>query len=183
MIAYKAFNKDLTCTLGKGTFQYEEGKIYTEDTAKCAKTGFHCTNDPLDTLLYYPDMKHSRYYIVDARGDINEDGNDSKISCTEIELVKELTIETFVYHALYYIVKHPKRKNNENYVKREKAESYGPFVIVRGKNPSAAGKEGCVIGLLKEKEDSEEIEEMAIYVAGEDGILPETCIDINGKEI
>ena len=31
MKAYKAFNKDLTCTLGKGTFQYEEGKVIREE--------------------------------------------------------------------------------------------------------------------------------------------------------
>ena len=35
MIAYKGFNKDLTCTMGKGRFQYEVGKSYKEDSAKC----------------------------------------------------------------------------------------------------------------------------------------------------
>ena len=187
MIAYKAFNKDLTCTSGRGVFQYEEGKVYKEDNAKCATTGFHCTNDPLDTLTYYPAMDKSVYYTVDARGDINEDGVDSRISCTEIELMERLDIEDFVYHALLYMFQHPKRKSNEKYVKREKAkpESYRDkwFVIVRGKNPAAAGDKGCVLGLLKEKKDSEEIEEIAIYVVGEDGIKPDTYIDINGEEL
>ena len=30
MIAYKGFNKDLTCTMGKGSFQYEVGKTYKD---------------------------------------------------------------------------------------------------------------------------------------------------------
>ena len=47
MIAYKGFNKDLTCTMGKGRFQYEVGKSYKEDSAKCASTGFHCTEEPI----------------------------------------------------------------------------------------------------------------------------------------
>lgn len=182
MRAYKAFNKDLTCTKGKGIFQYKEGEVYREDSAKCAQTGFHCTNNPLDTLIYYGNMDNSVYYIVDARGDINEDGADSRISCTEMELVHELNIETFVQHALCYIVKHPKRKMNEQYVQREKAKGGKWFAIVRGKNPTAAGPAGCILGFLKEKEDSEEIEEIAIYVVGED-VKPDTYIDIDGKEL
>ena len=48
MIAYKGFNKDLTCTKGKGVFQYEPGKKYVEEKAKCARTGFHAATNPLD---------------------------------------------------------------------------------------------------------------------------------------
>lgn len=182
MRAYKAFNEDLTCTMGRGTFQYKEGKRYQEDSAKCARTGFHCTNNPLDTLMYYPNMDKAVYYMVEAGGDINEDGADSRISCTEIELLQKLDMEMFVYHALHYMIKHPKRKTNELYVQREEGKGDKWFVIVRGKEPIAAGAEGCVIGLLKEKKDSDEIEEMAMYVAGEDGIKPDTYIDIDGKE-
>ena len=53
MIAYKGFNKDLTCTMGKGRFQYEVGKSYKEDSAKCASTGFHCTEEPIEVLSWY----------------------------------------------------------------------------------------------------------------------------------
>ena len=52
MIAYKGFNKDLTCTKGKGVFQYEPGKKYVEEKAKCARTGFHAATNPLDVLSY-----------------------------------------------------------------------------------------------------------------------------------
>ena len=35
MRAYKGFNKDLVCTMGKGQYQYEVWKTYKEDVAKC----------------------------------------------------------------------------------------------------------------------------------------------------
>ena len=75
MIAYKGFNKDLACTLGKGTFQYVVGKTYREDAAKCVKTGFHCVEEPIEVLRWYSGNT-ARYCIVEAKGDINEDGND-----------------------------------------------------------------------------------------------------------
>ena len=33
--------------------------------------------------------KNSVYYIVDASGDLDEDGEDSKISCTKMRLLKK----------------------------------------------------------------------------------------------
>ncbi|MCM1159355.1 MAG: hypothetical protein NC300_11335 [Bacteroidales bacterium] len=182
MIAYKAFRKDLTCTLGRGKFQYEEGKTYREDTAKCARGGFHSTNNPLDTLIYYPDMDNSVYYIVRAGGDINEDGEDSRIASTELTLLKRLTTEEFVIHAMNYVWEHPKRAAGKE-IQREKAQGNKWFAIARGKNPAAKGPEGCILGCLKEKKDSDEIEEMAVYIAGQDGIKPDCFYDIDGKEI
>lgn len=38
-LAYKAFNADLTCTMGRGTFQYEPGIWYEEKEANCVKNG------------------------------------------------------------------------------------------------------------------------------------------------
>lgn len=49
-LAYKGFNKDLTCTMGNGTFQYKPGVWYKEEKAHCARTGFHATDNPLDVL-------------------------------------------------------------------------------------------------------------------------------------
>ena len=53
MIAYKGFNGDLTCTLGKGRFQYEVGRTYKENEAKCARNGFHCVEEPVEVLSRY----------------------------------------------------------------------------------------------------------------------------------
>ena len=33
MLGYKGFRKDLTCTMGRGTFQYEPGRWYDESLA------------------------------------------------------------------------------------------------------------------------------------------------------
>lgn len=177
MRAYKAFNKNLTCTKGRGTFQYKPDTVFEEDRAKCANAGFHCTSNPLDTLKYYPNMDQSVYWIVDAEGDINEDGVDSRISCTKMELVKELTIEEFVYESLLYMAKYPKRE----YSVEEKTLGNEWIAIARGKNPTAAGPDGCVLGLAKEKEDGT-IGAVAIYVAGQD-IEANTYCDIDGKKV
>lgn len=180
MRAYKAFNKDLTCTLGKGTFQYEPGVIYEEEVSKCARTGFHCTSNPLDTLIYYGNMDESRYWIVDAEGDINEDGVDSRISCTKMQLVRELSIEEFVYESLLYMAKYPKRDVTECVKNKVKGNKW--IGIARGKNPIAAGPEGCVMGLAQEDEEGN-IMATAIYVVGEDGIEEDTYYNIDGEVV
>lgn len=180
MKAYKAFNKDLTCTLGKGTFQYEEGKVIREEEAKCARTGLHAASDPLDTLTYYPNMETSVYYVVDARGDINEDGMDSRISCTEMELVRKLDHEEFVYEALLYMAKHPKREINKNVGKETKSGK--DIAIARGKNPRAKGKKGCVLGLYQEDENGE-AKAVAIYVVDGENIEADTYYNIDGKKV
>ena len=65
MIAYKGFHKDLKC-LG---FQFQEHGINETEKANCRQNGFHCAENPLDCLCYYPNWKNSVYYIVDASGD------------------------------------------------------------------------------------------------------------------
>ncbi len=42
MIAYKGFDKDLSCTACGNRFQYELGKWNEEKEANCARNGFHC---------------------------------------------------------------------------------------------------------------------------------------------
>ena len=74
-IAYKAFNADLTCTMGKGVFQYEPGKWYEEPEANCVKNGFHCAANPLDTLDYYYNWDSNQYWLVEVEGDMDEDAD------------------------------------------------------------------------------------------------------------
>lgn len=64
MIAYKGFQKDLKC---RG-FQFQEYGINETEKANCRQNGFHCAENPLDCLCYYPNWKNSVYYIVDASG-------------------------------------------------------------------------------------------------------------------
>ena len=72
--AYKGFHKDLTCTMGRGVFQYREHEWLEEQEANCARNGFHCCYNPLDCLHYYNNFKESAYYFVYADGDIHEIG-------------------------------------------------------------------------------------------------------------
>lgn len=126
MIAYKGFLPGLIC---RG-YQFRMGLNVTEK-ANCAHNGFHCAEDPLDCLRYYGDINHAEYYIVDAGGDIDEDGVDSKISCTELTILKRLTKKELFLHGLAFMADHPKRKWNSN-IKVDKAEAWNGYAAVRG---------------------------------------------------
>lgn len=70
---YKAFNKDMTCTLGKGKFQYEIGKTYEMDSlAEARRNGFHFCLTKDKVYTFYP--KDSIVCVVYALGDIEGDG-------------------------------------------------------------------------------------------------------------
>ncbi len=146
MIAYKGFNKGLVC---RG-YQFHMGLNVT-DVANCRKNGFHCAENPLDCLSYYGDMDTSEYYIVSADGDINEDGEDSKISCTELTIMKRLNRMDFFLHALAFMVDHPKREWS-SHVTADRAESnyYRRYAVARGKDPVARGNKGSILAFAKE---------------------------------
>lgn len=180
-IAFKAFNKDLTCTLGKRIVRYEPGKWFEEPEANCVQNGFHSAENPLDCLTYYSDMASSVYYAVAVDGDVDEDSSDSKISCTRIKLLKELSLEQFVFYAMDYMAKRPMMKTHSK-VKREcSASADNGFTIVRGKNPIAKGKKGTVVGLLKEKIDSPEITDMNLFVIDGENYLEDRYYNVLGK--
>jgi len=179
-MAYKGFEKDLSCTSGGNRYQYKVGIWHEEDKAKCRSTGFHCAENPLDCLNYYPDIKNSVYYIVLADGDVNEDGMDSKISCTRMKLVKELNLKEFVMHSLNYIFSHPYRKDSSR-VRKGLGEAENGFVIVRGKEPVAKGKMGTILAFAKEEPGRRDIYELGMYEVDGKEIMPDTWYDINGR--
>lgn len=181
--AYKGFNSDLTCTMGRGRLQYRENEWMEEPEANCVRNGFHCCYDPLDCLSYYGDFNKSVYYVVLADGDINEDGYNTKIACTRIKLVKKLSKEEFVAHALYYMAKHPFLEVN-GIVEDETArgEAYNGIRIVRGKNPKCAAPLGTVVGMVKEAADSKEITDIMIYTVDGINYLPDVTYFITGEE-
>ena len=92
MIAYKAFDKDLSCTSGGNRYQYRLCIWNEEKEANCARNGFHCAENPLDCLSYYPYWDNAVYYMVLVDGDINEDAYCSRISTTRLKLVKQLNL-------------------------------------------------------------------------------------------
>lgn len=176
MKAYKGFNKDLSC---RG-FKFEEGKTHTEKEANCVQNGFHCAENPLDCLTYYPDWNRSVYYIVEAAGDIDEDGTDTKISCTEMRLIHKLTKDEFIAESLLYMKRYPLRKAYQRYVQEGRASAGELFVIARGKKPLASGELGAVIGMAKEKVDSRDIEKIAVYTVDGDNIKPGIWYTVDG---
>ncbi len=168
MIAIKAFNKDLQATLGQGIVTMEPGKTYEEKTAKCARNGYHCAENPLCALGYYNSMD-SRFFIVEAGGDINQDGYGTRISCTKLTLKKEITRLQLAVLACEYIRKYPEREESETHLFKDKGECKvkDDFVIVRGKNPKVKGVKGSYLFLLKEEKYSRSIQGIyPLYVDG-----------------
>lgn len=161
MIAFKGFTKELSAVLGRGTFRFEPGKTYEEERSKCASGGFHCAEYPFDCLDYYSLDGDNRFFMVEAGGSIDEDNVGSRISCTRLTLLDELTPQKLAYHGMEYMIKHPARDWEKIYQnvhiaveKAEIKESWGsPAVAVaRGRHPMVKGPEGSVLGLLLEPE-------------------------------
>lgn len=168
MLAYKAFSSDLTARMGSGHFQFEPGKTYEEQECKCAHNGFHCAENPLGVLNYYNSID-DRYFIVEAAGDINQDGTGSRISCTRLTLKKEITRIQLAALACEYMRRYPERETESSYVTKDRgrAKTKGDFIIVRGKHPRAAGAKGSYLFLVQEKKASKEI--VGIYAIEIDG--------------
>lgn len=179
MIAYKGFNKDLVCTMGKGSFQYKVGETYKEKEAKCVKTGFHCVEEPIEVLRWYSG-NNARYCIVSAGGDVNEDGND-KIACTEITILKEITLQQLGALECKWIQEHPERACSRYVMKNEGRARAKDIVIVRGKNPKAAGDIGATIFLLKEKKGEKTIDEVGIFEIDGEEFLPDVFYRVDGR--
>lgn len=159
MKAYKAFNGNLTCTKGDGTYQYASGGTYLTDASQTARRGFHCCENPVDCLTWYglpladKNQSGSRIFMVEAAGDIDE--IDDKIACTQLTLVKELDLKALVLEIVRYIILYPNRpwprlgKLFEIAEDSAEAPPHG-FAISRGQNPVVRGGEGAVIAVLVE---------------------------------
>ena len=93
LIAYKAFNDDMTCR----DFQYKEGKSYEiEGKIKLCNRGFHACTNPLDIFNYYNGQIGEDIVIheVYLSGEIDEDNKyDSKVCASKIEIGKRLSLK------------------------------------------------------------------------------------------
>ena len=92
LIAYKAFNGDMSC---RG-FRYEEGETCKLDGGEiklCAR-GFHACINPMDCLNYYwgkigNDVVFHEVYLEDVSDESNE---DSKVVARKITIGREITL-------------------------------------------------------------------------------------------
>lgn len=181
MKAFKGFNKDLTCTMGKGAFKYEVGKTYKENEANCAFTGFHCVEEPIEVLTWYS-SPGSRYCVVNASGDINEDGQE-RISCTEMEVVREISLIELAIYECRFLELHPERKYSKHVERNQGGVTRCGFVIVRGKNPKAKGDIGDCLFLLKEAKESKEIVKINVLEVDGKEVKANTYYGANGKAV
>ena len=172
MIAYKAFRPGLIC---RG-YQFVMGLNIT-DKANCARNGFHSAENPLDCLSYYP-FEDSEFYLVDAGGDIDEDNTDSKIFCTELRIIKQLSQKELFLHALAYMMDHPHRKWS-SHVTADRVHANGGYAVVRGPDPLACGKQGDYLALAKENPVNGKIEQIALAQVDGETILPDVWYDVN----
>ena len=122
------------------------------------------------------------YYIVDASGDLDEDGEDSKISCTKMRLLKKIELKNLLLHGAAYMAKYPNRKWNSQ-VAKESGSSCNGFCIVRGKDPRAKGKKGDFLILLKEQPDNSQILEIGVICVDGQKYPEETWLDVAGEQV
>ena len=179
MIAYKGFEKGLVC---RG-YQFVMGLNRTEE-ANCKENGFHCAENPLDCLTYYSNMDNSEYYIVNAGGDVHEDGLDTKISCTELTVIKRLSRMDLFLHALAFMADHPKRELS-SHVSRDQADAgYRNYAVVRGIDPIACGAVGTILAFAKDDPDGNIVQVALAEVDGK-RILPGVWygVDLVAREV
>lgn len=175
MIAYKGFRPGLICR----NYQFIMGLNVT-DKANCAQNGFHCAEDPLDCLTYYSDIKNSEYYIVRAGGDLDEDGIDSKISCTELTILKRLIPGELLMYGLVFMADHPTRPWN-CHVKKERAEAQWGYALARGVNPVAKGRHGDFLALAKEDPATGRIDQIVVMTVDGTNVRADTWYGVEHK--
>ncbi len=158
MIAFKGFSKDMTARLGKGRYQFEQGRTEHTEKSQTASCGFHCCENPFDCLRYYQ-LEKDRFFLVEAAGSIDED-NQNRIACTEITPLQELSIKQIAGYGMAYMIQHPLRDGWERsgldvIVSRNDVQGNAKILIARGRRPRAKGQEGTVIGLIREPRKGE----------------------------
>lgn len=177
MIAYKGFDPGLICR----DYQFQMGLNVTEK-ANCARNGFHCAEDPLDCLSYYSDMNRSEYYLVNAGGDVDEDDRDSKISCTELTILKKLDREEFFLHALAYMMDHPGRKCSSRVMRDIGTTGKSSYVLVRGVDPMARGGRDSILAFAKEEPKTGRIIQVTLTCVDGKRAKPDVWYDADLKE-
>ena len=181
IVGVKGFDLNLKCR----DYQFEVGKTHKEKSAKCCKSGFHFCENPLDVFGYYPPGE-SRFCIVEGSGDIDREGDDSKVSCTELKVVREIQPFEFADLAKEYILKNvtdeksntgdqSSSSNTGNYSSSSNTGNYSSssvsgsesVAIVTGYQGKAKGALGCWIVLTERNSEMEILDIRAVKVDGD----------------
>lgn len=159
MIAFKGFTKELVSRLGDGKKEnchFRVGETKKVEKSKTVSCGFHCCENPFECLTYYNLDGKNRFFMVEAAGDIDEDASN-RIACTEITLLKELTVMEFAMEGMKYIISHPDRRDWQQShgtvnvgLSKATAPMENCIAIARGQNPMVKGPKGSILGLIVE---------------------------------
>lgn len=104
---------------------------------------------------------------------------DSKISCTELTVLKRLTKEELFLHGLAFMADHPKRKWNKH-VRKDRAEARGGYAVVRGADPIAKGcRKGDVLAFAKEDPATGGIQQIVVATIDGKTLLPDVWYGAN----
>ena len=206
---FKGFDKDLKCR----DYQYEVGKEFEEEgKIEACSNGFHFCENPLDVLGYYPpstEKGSSRYCIVKGSGNIDRDGDDTKVACSKLYISAEIGLKGIIEAGVKFILdkvnwKDNKKSNtgnqsaatntgdqsaatNTGYQSAAEVTGKESIAIVTGKDSKAKGSIGCWIVLTERGEWDGNVypikEVKAVRVDGEI-IKPDTYYKlINGEVI
>ena len=196
---FKGFDKDLKCR----DYQYEVGKEFEEKgKIKACSNGFYFCENPFDVLGYYPpstEKGSSRYCIVKGSGNIDRDGNDSKVACSKLHISAEIGLKGIIEAGVKFILDKVNWKDNKesntgyqsaatNTGDRSAAEVTGKesIAIVTGKDSKAKGGIGCWIVLTERGEWDDNVypikEVKAVRVDGEI-IKPDTYYKLIDGEV
>ena len=110
---FKGFDKDLKCK----DYQYEVGKEFEEEgKIEACSNGFHFCENPLDVLGYYPpstEKGSSRYCIVKGSGNIDRDGDDTKVACSKLYISAEIGLKGIIEAGVKFILDKVNWKDNK----------------------------------------------------------------------
>ncbi len=112
---------------------------------------------------------------------MDEDDIDSKIACTELTILKQITKKEFFLHALAYMADHPLRPWHTS-VKKDRAAASGGFAIARGADPVACGAKGDILAFAKEDGKTGRVIRIALTVVDGRQIRPGIWYDTDFNE-
>ncbi len=133
LVAYKGFNRDLTCNPNGKPFKYEIGKTYDNGggpVVRCGDGAFHWVEMPLDTFTYYGPAT-GRYAIVEPSGEIaREENSDTKGASSILSIKVDISIGDLTRRAVAWVAEMARKQGN------------GQFAAGDRGHASAAGDRG-----------------------------------------
>ena len=149
--AYKGFDSDLKC---RG-FQFEEGKEYEEKgEIKACEKGFHACEEPLNVFDYYSPIgdngKINEFREVECFGEINKDGNDSKLACSKIKIGGKISFLGLANLQIEYVKSKTDKAKEQTILKDSSVASNSgdrSVAVAWGIENKAKAKKGSYIAL------------------------------------